>query len=103
MARNRDKRRTKEQQAGSAKPTDDKNDERAVPPAAVQALSYQSGISPGSVDVTGIVPESIHVDPDLLEGHPGYEESGNSGIMPTDLSSRVNRDPTTDAKSPRTS
>ena len=31
--------------------------------------------SQGHVDVTGIVPEGIHIDPDITEGHPGYEES----------------------------
>jgi len=102
MARNRDKRRSKEQPSRGAKQTGGENDKRAVAPAA-KALSYQSGITPGSVDVTGIVPESVHVDPDILEGHPGYEESGSSGIMPTDLSQRVNRAPTKDSKTPRTS
>jgi hypothetical protein len=37
---------------------------------------------PGSVDVTGIVPEDIRIDPDITEGHPGYEESGGSEIIP---------------------
>ena len=36
----------------------------------------------GHVDVTGIVPEGIHIDPDITEGHPGYEESGDSEIIP---------------------
>ncbi|MEX2306252.1 MAG: hypothetical protein WD738_01590 [Pirellulales bacterium] len=51
-------------------------------PGACSALPYQPGISPVSVDVTGIVPEDVHVDPDITEGHPGYEESGGSGIQP---------------------
>ena len=36
----------------------------------------------GRVDITGIVPEEIHVDPILTEGHPGYDESGESEIIP---------------------
>lgn len=34
------------------------------------------------VDVTGIMSEGIRVDPDITEGHPGYEESGDSEIIP---------------------
>jgi hypothetical protein len=30
------------------------------------------------------MPEGIRVDPDLTEGHPGYEESGNSEHIPTE-------------------
>jgi hypothetical protein len=30
------------------------------------------GPGTGRVDVTGIVPEDIHMDPDITEGHPGY-------------------------------
>jgi hypothetical protein len=29
------------------------------------------------------MPQGIRVDPDLTEGHPGYEESGDSEILPT--------------------
>ena len=34
------------------------------------------------VDRTGIIPEGVRIDPDLTEGHPGYEESGPSEIRP---------------------
>jgi hypothetical protein len=51
-------------------------------PAAPQALPYRPGILPNSVDVIGMVPDSIHVDPDVTEGHPGYDESGDSEIIP---------------------
>ncbi|HXG09820.1 MAG TPA: hypothetical protein VNK04_08530 [Gemmataceae bacterium] len=51
-------------------------------PAAPAALPHQPGVSPGSVDITGIVPEGIRIDPDITEGHPGYEESGESEIIP---------------------
>jgi hypothetical protein len=44
------------------------------------ALSYDPGVSPGAIDVTGITPSDVHIDPDITEGHPGYEESGRSGL-----------------------
>lgn len=47
-----------------------------------QALSYQTGVSPGAVDVTGVIPHDVRVDPDITEGHPGYEESGSSELHP---------------------
>jgi cytidylate kinase len=50
----------------------------AVPLSA----SGQPEGNPGCVDVTGIVPQEIHVDPNLTEGHAGYEESGDSEIIP---------------------
>jgi hypothetical protein len=53
-----------------------------VKSAGPQALPHKPGITPGWVDITGIVPESIRIDPDLTEGHPGYEESGDSEIIP---------------------
>lgn len=51
-----------------------------IRPIAPPALPHEPEISPGSVDVTGIVPEDVHVDPDITEGHPGYEESGSSEL-----------------------
>ena len=53
----------------------------AAAPGGCQALTYEPGVSPGSVDVTGIVPEGVHVDPNSTEGHPGYDESGPSEIV----------------------
>ncbi len=41
-----------------------------------------SGSGVGRKDVTGIAPEGTHVDPDITEGHPGYQESGGSEIHP---------------------
>jgi hypothetical protein len=38
----------------------------------------------GRVDVTGIMLEGIRIDPNLTEGHPGYEESGDSEIIPAE-------------------
>jgi hypothetical protein len=45
-------------------------------------------LPPGRVDVTGIMPEGIRIDPDITEGHPGYEESGDSGIIPPERLAR---------------
>jgi hypothetical protein len=46
--------------------------------------SGQPGGGQGRQDVTGIVPENIHVDPNITEGHPEYDESGDSEIIPGD-------------------
>ncbi len=35
----------------------------------------------GRRDATGIMPEGIKIDPDIMEGHPGYQESGDSEII----------------------
>ncbi len=48
------------------------------------AESGQPGGGRGRVDITGIMPEGIRIDPNLTEGHPGYEESGESEIIPTE-------------------
>jgi flap endonuclease-1 len=42
----------------------------------------QPGGNPGRIDITGTMPEGIRIDPDITEGHPGYEESGDSKIIP---------------------
>jgi hypothetical protein len=36
----------------------------------------------GRTDVTGVITENVRVDPNLTEGHPGYQESGDSEIHP---------------------
>ena len=46
--------------------------------------SGQPGGGQGRTDVTGVVPDGVRIDPDLTEGHPGYQESGDSEITPTD-------------------
>ncbi len=63
-------------------------------PSAIKALPTaprrpatgwpEDGSGQGRVDVTGTMPEGIRVDPDITRGHPGYEESGGSGITPTE-------------------
>jgi hypothetical protein len=55
----------------------------ALPPpprGAKRRDTGQPGGGQGRVDLVGIVPKGIRVDPDLTEGHPGYQESGDSEI-----------------------
>ena len=44
------------------------------------ALQYEPGVNPDAVDVVGIIPGDVYVDPEITEGHPGYEESGDSEV-----------------------
>jgi hypothetical protein len=46
----------------------------------IPALPYEPDVRPDAVDVVGIVPGDVYVDPELTEGHAGYEESGDSEI-----------------------
>lgn len=55
---------------------------RALPKGKPLSDSGQPGGGLGRVDLTGIVPEGIRVDPNITEGHPGYDESGDSEIIP---------------------
>jgi hypothetical protein len=50
----------------------------AATAAQLLALAHLPGIASGSVDVTGVIPEGVHVDPEITEGHAGYDESGSS-------------------------
>jgi hypothetical protein len=70
-------KRTNETQPADA----DRTEAGALPPALPPATRKLPSDS-GSIDVTGIVPEDIRIDPDITEGHPGYEESGDSEIIP---------------------
>ena len=49
--------------------------------AGLPEIPYEGKVLPDSVNVTGIVPEGIRIDPDATEGHPGYKESGGSEII----------------------
>ena len=66
---------------------------RQQPPAAQTGSAAKPALPPATsrppcdphcVDVTGKVPDDLRVDPDLTEGHPGYDESGVSEIIPPD-------------------
>jgi hypothetical protein len=39
----------------------------------------------GRKDIVGKMPPNIRVDPNITEGHPGYEESGESELTPLPL------------------
>jgi len=82
MALEQDKQLSEEKP--SVRPTPSSGGEGANPiqSAAPPALPHRPGIGAGSVDITGIVPEGIRIDPDITEGHPGYQESGDSEIIP---------------------
>jgi hypothetical protein len=64
-------------------------EKQAAAPRAFEALPYDPSIRPGSVDVTGTIPDDVQVDPEITEGHTGYDESGSSEVNPgRPLSSR---------------
>ena len=61
-------------------------------PPPDQSGSGQPGGGVGRVDVTGRVPDNVRVDPDITEGHPGYQESGDSEIIPPERLAHQDRD-----------
>jgi hypothetical protein len=72
----RDTRRRPKQSPKHAKPAS--KPQKALPrPQPGQVPNPE-----GSIDLTGTMPEGIRIDPDIMEGHPGYEESGDSEIIP---------------------
>ena len=50
------------------------------------------GVGKSRVDLSGTVPDDVRVDPDLTEGRPGYQDSADSEIVPSE---RVVRNPRT--------
>ena len=57
-------------------------DQRTDPKHDPNSGRPETGSGEGRVERTGIAPEDVHVDPNLTEGHPGYQESGDSEIIP---------------------
>ena len=53
-----------------------------VPSPMDRFPSWGPGGGHGRVDVVRPVPEGVRVDPDITEGHPGYEDSDSSEISP---------------------
>lgn len=82
MAANQKKQRSQKGPSRISKKRPGSQKPIAAAPSQPPALPHEPGISPGAVDVTGIVPEDVRVDPDITEGHAGYEESGGSEIHP---------------------
>jgi hypothetical protein len=56
-------------------------------PDTSRADSGLPGGGAGRTDVTGKMPDNIRIDPNITEGHPGYEESGESAIRPPEQAS----------------
>jgi hypothetical protein len=50
--------------------------------AALPPATSHPACDPHCVDVTGKTPEGIRIDPDITEGHPGYEESATPKSFP---------------------
>jgi hypothetical protein len=75
----------------SAQPSDERDGSRtrkALPKGKKLSDSGQPEGYQGRVDITGIMPEDVRVDPEVTEGHPGYEESGGSEIIPPERLAR---------------
>ena len=53
----------------------------------------ETGGGEGRQDVVGHVPDDIRIEPDITEGHPGYQESGDSELtIPVDSEQPDNTD-----------
>ena len=76
-----DKAAATDQAAGNA-PVDPSSAQAASFPPALPPPRSHPACDPNCVDLTGKVPEGVRIDPDITEGHPGYEESGDSEISP---------------------
>jgi hypothetical protein len=44
----------------------------------------EPGGGQGRTDVVGVLRNPVPVDPDITEGHEGYEESGDSEVVPVE-------------------
>jgi hypothetical protein len=42
----------------------------------------ETGGGEGRVEKVGRTPDNVRVDPNITEGHPGYQESGDSELTP---------------------
>jgi hypothetical protein len=47
-----------------------------------QVESGRPGGGQGRTDAVGVIRDPIRVDPEITEGHAGYDESGPSEIVP---------------------
>jgi hypothetical protein len=56
-------------------------EERQLRPTA-SADSGRPGGGQGREDATGVIRDKIRIDPEIMEGHRGYEETGPSEIVP---------------------
>lgn len=56
--------------------------DQKTPAAPSDSGRPETGSGEGRRDVTGVMPDNVRVDPNITEGHPGYQESGDSEIIP---------------------
>jgi hypothetical protein len=75
----------------STAPAPSQTTRTALPRAPTSAGSGPFAAARGRVDLTGITAANVCIDPDLTEGHPGYEESGESEIIPAKRLRRAKR------------
>jgi hypothetical protein len=71
----------------------------SAPQLTEQRDRGQPGGGQGRVDIVANVPDDVRVDPDITEGHPGYDESGASEIHP--LKAIEDRQPSMEKGRPR--
>ncbi len=81
-AERRDQPQQPEQKEGPRGDQGPRHAPMALLPGVPAPASGQPGGTPGGVDITGLMPQGIRIDPDITEGHPGYDESGHSEIIP---------------------
>ncbi|MBI1246216.1 hypothetical protein GC197_00040 [bacterium] len=62
--------------------TEHSSDDKSREAEQAKGLPLRPGVHSGMVDVVGKRDKDIHIDPEITEGHPGYEESGSSEIIP---------------------
>jgi hypothetical protein len=67
-------------QSQKTSPKKDKKASTKTKPTVIPASPHKPGVKPDAVDVVGVLPGDVHVDPELTEGHAGYEESGDSEL-----------------------
>lgn len=72
----------KKQRTDKAKSTSAAKGGSLVPTGDDRRESGQPGGGQGREDATGVIRDKIHIDPEIMEGHPGYNETGPSEITP---------------------
>lgn len=100
MTNKRRKRRAPDGRPGN--PRSVGSDERRAEPGARPALPHRPGVLPGSVESILSASEPVCIDPNITEGHAGYEESGHSElILPERFSEQESGETSSTAGSPR--
>jgi hypothetical protein len=66
----------------SKRPAEDPKPSRTPPQLTEQHDRGQPGGGQGRVDIAANIADDVRVDPNITEGHSGYDESGASEIHP---------------------